>query len=359
MKIFVYEFVTGGGWSSHMPPDGSLSAEARAMVQAMAADFAALEGVEVLTTRDARLPELHPAGCDVTLIASSDQEHAAFCRLVRDADWTLLIAPESGGALLERCRLVEEVGGWLLSPSSDCIAIASSKQATAERLRSAGFAVPRGARISAGRSEVPSDLAFPVVIKPDDGCGSQGVRLLTERGRESFPRSDYPDGSILLGKDSRPLFRIEEFVCGLAASVSVLCGPAGNHALPACQQLLSEDGQFTYRGGRLPLPSSLDARARKLALAAVEALPEPRGYIGVDLILGEADDGIADYVIEINPRLTTSYVGLRALARTNLAAAMLAVVSGQSPNLCFGTEQVEFTADGTIVKGAEILVCQK
>ena len=62
-----------------------------------------------------------------------------------------------------------------------------------------------------------------------------------------------------------------------------------------------------------------------------------------------ADDGSGDYVIEINPRLTTSYVGLRALARTNLAAAMLAVVAGQSANLCFGTEQVEFTADGTVL----------
>ena len=128
----------------------------------------------------------------------------------------------------------------------------------------------------------------------------------------------------------------------------VLCGPAGNHALPACQQLLSTDGAFAYLGGRLPLPPPLDGRARKLAQAAIEALPQPRGYLGVDLILGEADDGSGDYVIEINPRLTTSYVGLRALARTNLAAAMLAVAAGQSPNLCFGDEQVEFTADGAV-----------
>ena len=33
-----------------------------------------------------------------------------------------------------------------------------------------------------------------------------------------------------------------------------------------------------------------------------------------------------DRVIEINPRLTTSYVGLRALARFNLAEALLAVI---------------------------------
>src|SRR5262249_44772447 len=124
-------------------------------------------------------------------------------------------------------------------------------------------------------------------------------------------------------------------------------------ALPACQQILSADGRFSYRGGKLPLEARFYRRARVLALAATAALPEPRGYLGVDLVLGEADDGSGDYVIDINPRLTTSYVGLRALARTNLAAAMLAVVGGRSPNLCFGAEQLEFTADGITADGTK------
>ena len=155
------------------------------------------------------------------------------------------------------------------------------------------------------------------MIKPIDGCGSQGLQLLKNE-------SDFSE------KHFSPIqgpCRIEEFIPGLAASVSVLCGPAGNIALPACEQRLSADGRFTYLGGRLPLEPGVDARARRLALAAADALPEPRGYIGVDLVLGNAADGSDDRVIEINPRLTTSYVGLRALSRTNLAAAMLAVVS--------------------------------
>jgi predicted ATP-grasp superfamily ATP-dependent carboligase len=142
--------------------------------------------------------------------------------------------------------------------------------------------------------------------------------------------------------------RLEEFVPGLAASVAVLCGPAGNHALPACEQRLSSDGRFTYLGGRLPIDRELDARARQLALAAAGALPQPRGYIGIDLVLGEPADGSADRVIEINPRPTTSYVGLRRSSRTNLAAAMLAVMMGESPDLCFSAEPVEFLADGTL-----------
>ena len=107
MKIFLYEFVTGGGnWTCRSPLAGSLLAEARAMAQAVATDFAALKGVEVFTTRDTRLPALHPAGCRVTLVASSDDEHTAIRRLARsaipsteDAGTTPLAAPTRSSCL--------------------------------------------------------------------------------------------------------------------------------------------------------------------------------------------------------------------------------------------------------------------
>src|SRR5262249_9171715 len=147
-------------------------------------------------------------------------------------------------------------------------------------------------------------------------------------------------------KHGHSRWRLEEFIPGQPASMAVLCGPRGNHPLPACEQRLSADSRFVYLGGRVPLDPRLDSRARQLVLAAVGALPEPRGYLGVDLVLGAVAGGSGDRVIEINPRLTTSYVGLRAAARTNLAAAMLAVVQGQTPDLCFADTLVEFSADG-------------
>ena len=66
------------------------------------------------------------------------------------------------------------------------------------------------------------------------------------------------------------------------------------------------------------------------------------GYVGVDLVLGVAGDGGDDAVIEINPRLTTSYLALRRLLRTNLAAAMLAVARGDHVELCRERSHVRF-----------------
>jgi len=238
--------------------------------------------------------------------------------------------------LLERCKRVEAAGGRLLSLGPECVEIAADKQRTGELLGRQGVPAARGALVEWPPCELPNGLSYPVVVKPVDGCGSQGVRLVRSAKE-------------LWEQRSTVTLRAEEYVRGLAASVAVLCGPAGNHALPACQQRLSSDGRFSYWGGRLPLENRLDTRARRLALAATGALPSPRGYVGVDLVLGEAEDGREDCVIEINPRLTTSYVGLRALAKTNLAAAMLAVAEGRQPDLCFGERQVKFDANGTVI----------
>src|SRR5438105_1107196 len=96
MRVFLYEYATGGGFWKHSGEGlaGSLLTEGRAMIEAVAADFGALPGVEVVTTRDARLPEFHSAGCRVTIIGCDD-ELETVRRLAATADWTLLIAPET------------------------------------------------------------------------------------------------------------------------------------------------------------------------------------------------------------------------------------------------------------------------
>jgi tyramine---L-glutamate ligase len=131
--------------------------------------------------------------------------------------------------------------------------------------------------------------------------------------------------------------------------VAFLAGEGQRHGLPAVEQRLSTDGRFRYLGGRLPLPEPLDHRARQLAERAVHPVQGLHGWFGVDLVLGEASDGRNDMVIEINPRLTTSYVGLRRLARFNLAEALLAIAT-DSPLPCWRwrMEPVFFRADGQI-----------
>jgi predicted ATP-grasp superfamily ATP-dependent carboligase len=246
-------------------------------------------------------------------------EESAFRAAAAAADRTLVIAPEFDSLLYELCRWVEESGGRLLGPSAEAVRQASDKQTLAGQLVAAGVPTPPTLPLR----EVlggGTPTVFPAVCKPRHGAGSQETHLVANaddlrRLVDSLPAT--------AGE-----FIVQPFVPGVAASVAFLLGPRQQLALPAAVQRLSEDGRFRYLGGRLPLPAPLGERARRIASLAVQAIPGLSGYVGVDVVLGAAADGSGDRVIEINPRLTTSYVGLRALSRTNLAEAMLCLAEG-------------------------------
>ena len=65
-------------------------------------------------------------------------------------------------------------------------------------------------------------------------------------------------------------------------------------------------------------------------------------------MLGRDPHGGEDAVIEVNPRLTTSYVGLRAAAKTNLAEAMWHVAQGNCTSVEFAERPIEFDSAGNV-----------
>ena len=86
------------------------------------------------------------------------------------------------------------------------------------------------------------------------------------------------------------------------------------------QRVAIRDGRFGYQGGRIPVACP---EAEGPAREAVESVPGLRGFVGVDF-LWEPSRGEA-VVLEINPRPTTSYVGLsRLMPPGHLARAWLA-----------------------------------
>jgi predicted ATP-grasp superfamily ATP-dependent carboligase len=323
MLIFLYEYSCALA-DPALP--ASLRAEGRAMLAAVSEDFQQVPGV---------------ATCTLAPAASAEIEEAAFRRLAAEADFTLVIAPELDGLLLRRCRAVLDVGGRLLGPAPAAVQLTADKLALERYLTQRHIATPHTRLLSGPTGQPETEPAFPVVCKPRHGAGSQATVLVRDQVEladcAARARQEGIAGEMVL----------QPFVPGRAASVAFLVGHAACVPLLPAAQHLSGDGRFRYLGGQAPLPPALGERAERLAGRAVGAVVGLRAYVGVDLVLGAAKDASQDWVIEINPRLTTSYIGLRRLARVNLAEAMLRCAKGQALDKpTWAPGMVEFSADG-------------
>jgi len=93
--------------------------------------------------------------------------------------------------------------------------------------------------------------------------------------------------------------------------------------------LASPHEKSSYNGGVVPFDHVLREEALKAAQAAVESIGGLNGYVGVDMVLTRN----GPVMMEINPRLTTSYIGLRKTVNLNLAQAIIdAVLWRQLPD---------------------------
>jgi tyramine---L-glutamate ligase len=332
MRIFVYEYTCSGGLAKDMTYR-SLHSEGWAMLSALLADFERVPGVETVTLLPVGVA--HAGKTQVENV--HDDEEMSFCRLAREADYTLVIAPEFQDILATRCRWVLQAGGRLLGPDLSAILLTSDKLELAQHLLGEGIRTPATA-LHDGRKPTQ----FPAVCKPRYGAGSQATFLARNSEELQACERQAAVGESLGQRIIQP------FIPGRPASVAFLTGGPEAIALLPTEQILSGDGRFHYRGGRMPLPRPQAERALRLARQALDTIAGLRGYVGVDLVLGAAADGSEDYVMEINPRLTTSYVGLRVLAETNLAEAMLQAGRRQEvKDLRWRPGNVEFSADGT------------
>lgn len=87
-------------------------------------------------------------------------------------------------------------------------------------------------------------------------------------------------------------------------------------------------GFLSYKGGVVPFDHQLKTEAFRAAEKVAECFPGLKGYVGVDLILSR----YKPFVIDVNPRLTTSFVGLSQTAKFNVAEKIVkAVLEGTLP----------------------------
>lgn len=294
------------------------------MLEALLTDLLPLEAHQLSVQVDRRYRPQLPAHPGLQVVDSGNNYYHCLAQMVEEADAAFLIAPETGGLLETITGMVEACGKLVLGSSTAGIKAAGDKMLTYRLLKASGIPTPRTLRYRPADdpASIGRRIGYPVVVKPIDGVGCHSVfiaRQQSELERTIAAARQKVRGATLLA---------QAYIDGVAASVSLLTD--GSRSLPLTLNLQEIRGRsrLRYHGGSVPFDHSLRALAFRRAEEVVRAIPGLRGYVGIDLVLTDHDA----VVIEVNPRITTSYVGVRKVLRQNPAALILGAVAGTLPD---------------------------
>ncbi len=322
MRLLVYEYASGGGFADKPLPVSILS-EGFSMLRAIVADFKAA-GHSVTTVLDSRLAALNPPleADYIVAVASFRDAERAIPKLAEAADATYIVAPESNQVLQSLVAGIEQAGVSSLNCRASAISAVSDKAAVLKRVKEMGLSTPKTLIFNASGDAaeitrlVRGSLGFPLIIKPVDGVGCAGLSVVNDEQQVA--------GAVTKAnsESASKHFVAQELIRGTPVSVSLFATGTEASAVSLNKQdvsLMTPEAASTYNGGQVPFGSPLKREAFAAVETVVKAFQGLRGYVGVDLVLTEKEV----VVMEVNPRLTVSYVGLRKVAGFNLAQAIV------------------------------------
>ena len=290
MKIFIFEYVCGGGFQGDSPPPDLLR-QGREMLRAALADFSRLpDPVQVYTLIEERFAFDLPGRVQCWHPDGSWQD--AWKSLVQHCDAVLVIAPESEGELERLCGEVLEEGRKGMNCSLEAIRLTADKWRLNRHLQVAGIPV-----VETHTWDPSEPVPAQGVIKPRDGAGCE----------ETFALDAQSTPPVL---DPQNQWIWQPWVSGRPASLSLLAGENEVEVL-SCNRIhcKNQEGRLhvhELETGGFDGNLRFEEEARALASRIVAAVPGLRGYVGVDVMW----QGDSLTVLEINPRLTSSYAGL-------------------------------------------------
>ncbi len=331
--ILIFEFVSGGGFNQVDIPI-SLFCEGFGMLRSIIADFKALD-FEIYTILDSRIYFLSRF-LQADIIKEIDPKEnylKIFKTLVQECKYAFIIAPEFSNILYDLTKIVKNHNKILLSTNLEGIRIGTSKIITHNFFKNSEIPTPKTYLIPYKEKNLDYDFIIekfnkfkkPIVIKPEEGVGAESIYYFeTENQIKEF---------FLSIKDIIEYERnyiIQEYIEGRDLSLSLIGASYSLNSQVQYPLILSVNFQdiniksFKYKseyfGGYTPVENQkevikeLDFFFRKFNLSKFN------GYFGIDFI-SKSDK--SPCFIEINPRLTTSYVGLRNTINQNPAKLIL------------------------------------
>lgn len=341
MKLLVFEYATAMGLQ-----DPSITVEGQHMLEGLITDLNPI-GADYILSEDSQIDyqtinheseNCTPLIIDRELVSWLDENVSGY-------DACFPVAPEEDLILYEITKILEENEVKTIGSSSEAVLACSDKFETYNRLKD-DFPMMESEKVFFSAIKNYKDIfsrGEKMLVKPADGVSCSGVQIVQSYG-------DFIKASAHLKRTtSLPYFLLQDHVEGESTSVSILSTGEKTTSLSLNRQNIGfNQGKLTYNGGEVPYQHSLSDDAQDIAEKVVKSMGGLKGYVGVDLLLDEANDEV--YILEINPRLTTSYVALRRLLNFNLGEAIIKAVDGELPT------EIEFNGSLSFLKDDDIIL---
>jgi len=309
IKILIFEYITSGGLNNSELPE-SLAKEGLLMLQSLVNDLTKLSHIELHIMLDVRmLGKLTHSTINIHTIRPDQNCHQEFTRITKTCDAVWPIAPENAGILHSLCQTVEHSDKYLLNSNAGAVAITGNKWLTYQHLLNHSINTVETAKCA--------DFAWTSgrwVLKPVDGVGCEESYCVANQ-------EEYMTITSILYRDN---YIVQPHIQGNKISLSCLFKQGRGWLISANRQHFElKDKQYRLTGITVNFTVST-SKYLSLVDAIATAMPDLWGYVGIDLI--ETDQQI--YVLEINPRLTTSYAGISKALGINCASAVLELLKG-------------------------------
>ncbi|HIP16863.1 MAG TPA: ATP-grasp domain-containing protein [Methanothermococcus okinawensis] len=266
MNILLFEYAMG----SNEEVEPYILQEGKLMFERLLRDFLK-SGFSITTLLNKKYKNIYKSHKNLNIYFPENDPIMALKEIIDiengNIDGVLIIAPENDGILYNLTRLIEKENILNLGSHSYGIKVAGNKYNTYQKIKDT--------------VKVPKTLPLKkYIIKEIDGCGGSNQLVFNEK------------------------YIIQEYIEGNSYSTSFIVQEDRIYPLSLNRQCYKEG---KYLGGEININHPLKDKIIEESIKALKRIEGLNGYVGVDIML---DNEKNIYVLEVNPRITTSIVGL-------------------------------------------------
>ncbi len=270
-------------------------------------------------------------------------------------DRTIVIAPELHQQLERIVQSLRLAGALVVASSQIFLQATSDKLETAGLFQESGVCHPATQSLTSYKASRSNgcilDASLPVTLKRRDGAGCAEMRYFASEQRLTEWLNE-PDSFHLFDGD----WIVQQWQDGISASMAIIANNEWRvvggveqrielRPVSVYSESIAHDFFAVCNGGGIgPLTAISYELLEGLALLVRDALPSGAwGWIGIDFIIPRTMRNLEDlFVIEVNPRLTTSYLGYRKWYGHELSDLLLGEIKPSDWKRKKVLEQIEF-----------------